>query len=245
MLSSVPAQAAPFSEGVAWSPALLSTEPLHGGSVLRLRYTDGITVVAPKGAQVVFEGSGASKTLAGGRQVYDRAVRVVDPNVVNAASLAHAAADYAARGRSIYDDALAAGYSAAQARQLAEPQGAVADEPPVASTGCVRSEDQYPDPDYEWSGCYKLYAVTDADEAAWYAAGSGTAHGWGTGVLGGKTLVKGASQISWTGSGAEIIEASPAGSVASSNCRTAGINLAYIIEVSYSTQLCADGWNVT
>src|SRR5439155_21912443 len=125
---------------------------------------------------------------------------------------------YSAAGRSVYTDALAAGFSPVEARRQAQPPGLMG-EPPILSSGCVHSEDVQPDPNFEWDGCYKLYDVTAQDPSAWYTAGSGTAHGWGTGVLGGgKELNKGYSQISWSADGAEIIEASPSTNQSGNNC---------------------------
>jgi hypothetical protein len=240
------AQAAPAIKGPAWSPALLTTEPLYDGSAVRLRYTEGITVVASADAKVIFTGSGALTTTADGRRVYDRAVEIVDPHALDRSSDADAAA-YAAAGRSVYTDALAAGFGPAEARREAQPQDiALLDEPPIAASGCIYSETSYPDPEFEWSGCYKLYNVTDADSSAWYGAGSGTAHGWGTGVLGGgKELQKGNSQITWSGAGAQIIEASPSANQSGNNCGNVTIGLSQIIELSYQVPLCNDGWNVT
>jgi hypothetical protein len=238
------AQAIPAVRGKAWSPTLLSVEPLYDGSVVRLRYTDGITVVAPTAAQVIFKGSGAATTTADGRRVYDRTVRIVDPHALGR-SLAEAAA-YSAAGRSVYADALAAGFSPAEARRQAQPEGLVAmDEPPIASSACVYSETDSPDPDYEWSGCYKLYNVAASDPTAWYGMGSGTAHGWGTGVFGGKELQKGYSQVTWEAAGAEIIEASPPASQPGSNCANVAVGLSHIFELSYQVPLCNDGWAVT
>lgn len=238
--------AAPTASGGDWEPTLVSSEPLYDGSAVRLRYTDGITIVASTGAKVIFKGSGVPITAPDGRHTYDRSVRIIDPHVINRTSSAELDA-YRAAGRSVYTDALAAGYSPAEARRQAQPQGAVAlEEPPVQSSGCLYSEDTDPDPDYEWSGCYKLYAQTESDSSAWYAAGSGTAHGWGTSILDHKDLTKGYSQITWSGDGAEIIEASPSANVAgSTNCGSYTIALAYIIELSYSAPLCSDGWDVT
>ncbi|RQX19117.1 hypothetical protein DDE19_05370 [Micromonospora ureilytica] len=245
MLMAVAAQAAPAGEEKAWSPALLSTEPLYSGSAVRLRYTEGITVVASAGAKVIFTGSMSPTTTQDGRRVYDREVQIVDPQGVGQSS-AEAAA-YSAAGRSVYADALAAGFSPAEARQEAQPQGvALLDEPPIAASGCVYSETNTPDPEFEWSGCYKLYNVDDADASAWYGAGSGTAHGWGTGVLGGgKELSKGFTEITWSGSGAEIIEASPSANQNGINCGQFTVGLSQVVELSYQVPLCNDGWNVT
>ncbi|MGC9669502.1 hypothetical protein ACNTMW_23480 [Planosporangium sp. 12N6] len=240
------AQAAPPAKGKAWSPALISTERLYDGSAVRLRYTDGITVVAPTGAQVIFKDSGASTTAADGRRIYDRAVQVLDPHAVSRSSATAAAAAYAAAGRSVYADAIAAGFSPDEARRQAQPEGVVAmDEPPIASSGCVYSETNYPDPDYEWSGCYKLYNVSASDSSAWYAMGSGTAHGWGTGVLGGKELQKGYTQVSWSGNGAQIIEASPSRNESGGNCANFTVALSHIFGLEYQVPLCSDGWSVT
>ncbi|MEV8508668.1 hypothetical protein AB0368_28105 [Actinoplanes sp. NPDC051475] len=245
MLLSGPTLAQPGGGKDTWQPALLSIEPLYGGSAQKMHYTEGITVVAPTGATVVFTGSGAVATLPDGRRVYDRSVQILDPHALSRASSAKQAATYQAAGRSVYKDAIAAGFSPEQARRQAQPQGTL-DEPPIASSGCAYSEDVQPDPKFEWSGCYKLYAETASDPRAWYAAGSGTGHGWGTGVLGGgKELQKGYTQISWSGASAEIIEASPAANLPGNDCHNVGINLAYIIEVSYQAPLCDDGWSVT
>lgn len=239
------AQAAPgATEGKAWSPVLLSSEPLYDGSAVRLRYTDGITVVASTGAKVIFEGSGGLTVTADGRRVYDRAVQVVDPHPIGK-SLGTVAAAYSAAGRSVYADALAAGFSPAEARRQERSHGTLA-EPPIASSGCVYSETVQPDPDFEWSGCYKLYRQQASDPNAWYVAGSGTAHGWGTGVLGGgKELQKGSTQITWSGAGAEIIEASPPSRMSGNNCDSVTIALSHYIGLSYQVPLCDDGWNVT
>src|SRR3990172_5943345 len=77
------AQAAPAGEGKTWSPALLSSEPLYDGSAVRLRYTEGITVVASAGATVIFTGSRAVNTTADARRIYDRAVQIVDPHGID------------------------------------------------------------------------------------------------------------------------------------------------------------------
>ena len=66
MLMAVAAQAAPAGEEKAWSPALLSTE-LYSGSSVRLRYTEGITVVASAGAKVIFKGPCPTATQDGRR----------------------------------------------------------------------------------------------------------------------------------------------------------------------------------
>lgn len=103
-----------------------------------------------------------------------------------------------------------------QPNKQAQPGTTAVDEPPIAASGCIYSEPNSPDPDYEWSGCFKLYNVDASDQNAWYGAGFGTAHGWGTGIVGGgKELQKGSSQISWSG------------------------------ELTYQVPLCNDGWNVT
>ena len=216
---------------------------MYGGLAVRLRYEDGVTVVASTGAKVIFSGSGTSTTMSDGRHVYDRAVRVVDPHTLGM-SPTGAAAAYAAAGRSVYNDAIAAGFSPAEAQRQAQPQSALA-EPPIASSGCIYSEDVDPDSDYEWDGCYKLYDETASDTTAWYGAGSGTAHGWGTGVLTGKDLQTGYSQITWSGTGAEIIEASPAASQSGNGCGSFTIGLDQIIYLAYQVPLCDDGWNVT
>jgi hypothetical protein len=248
LLAAGTAQAAPAAEGTAWSPALLSTEPLYGGSAVRLRYTEGITVVASAGAKVVFTGSQAPQSTADGRHVYDRAVQIVEKQGTSQPAAASAQASaYAAAGRSVYTDALAAGFSPAEARQEAQPQGsALMDEPPILSSGCVYSETNYPDPKFEWSGCYRLYNVDASDANAWYGAGSGTAHGWGTGVLGGgKELQKGSTEITWSGAGAEIIEASPSANQSGNNCGQFTVGLSHVVELSYQVPLCNNGWNVT
>jgi hypothetical protein len=114
------AQAAPSAKGKTWSPVLMSSEPLYDGSAVRLHYTGGITVVASTGAKVIFKGSGALSITANGRHVYNRAVRITDPHVLGKSSAT--AAGYSAAGRSVYSDALAAGFSPAQARrQAAQP----------------------------------------------------------------------------------------------------------------------------
>ena len=240
------AQAAPATERESWNPTLLSTEPLYDGSAVRMRYTEGITVVASTGAKVIFKESAATATTADGRRVYDRAVQVVDPHTLTRFSANADATAYSAAGRSVYADALAAGFNPAEARRQAQPQNGALSEPPIASSGCVYSEDVDPDPDYEWSGCYKLYSQTSSDANAWYAAGSGTAHGWGTGVLGGgKELQRGYTQIIWTGNGAEIIEASPSARQSGNNCGSFTISLAHYIGLSYEVPLCNNGWDVT
>ncbi|WP_127507443.1 hypothetical protein [Actinoplanes solisilvae] len=246
LLTSGSGLAAPAAGSNTWQPALISTEPLYDGSAVRMRYTEGITVVAGAGAKVYFTSSDSGRMTSDGRRVHNRSVQVSEPQGVSRGGAA--AAKYADTGRSVYSDAVAAGFSPAKARQQARTQdGALLAEPPIAASGCVYSETNYPDSDFEWSGCYRLYNVDDADANAWYGAGSGTAHGWGTGVLGGgKELQKGYSEVSWSGSGAEIIEASPAANTtSSSNCGTFTVGLSQIVELSYQTPLCKDGWWVT
>src|SRR5262245_40291811 len=70
-----------------WNPTLLSSEPLHDGSAVRLHYTDGITVVASTGAKVIFKGSGRPVTTVDGRRVYDCAVWVADPDAPGKSSM--------------------------------------------------------------------------------------------------------------------------------------------------------------
>ncbi|WFE25973.1 hypothetical protein O7623_21775 [Solwaraspora sp. WMMD791] len=247
MLLTGTAQAVPAVGEKIWSPILISAEPLYDGSAVRLRYTEGITVVSSAGAKVIFDGPGASITTADGRRVYDRAVQVIDPHGLGRSSTADAAA-YSAAGRSVYADAIAAGFSPTEARRQAhwDDSSIAMNEPPIVSSGCVYSETSYPDPDFEWSGCYKLYDVDASDLNAWYGAGSGSAHGWGTGVLGGgKELQKGYSQVTWSGSGAEIVEASPSANQSGNNCASFAIGLSHIISLSYQVPLCDDGWDVT
>lgn len=62
---------------------------------------------------------------------------------------------------------------------------------------------------------------------------------------GGKELQKGYTQITWTGSGAEIIEASPSANQSGNGCGNFQISLAYIMELAYQVPLCDDGWDVT
>jgi hypothetical protein len=192
---------------------------------------------------VIFKEFGTLTATPDGRHMHRRAVQIADPQARHRSGTAAGA--YSAAGRSVYTDALAAGFSPAEARQQAR-RGPM-DEPPIASSGCVHSEDVEPSPDFSWDGCYKLYDASSQDANAWYAAGSGTAHGWGTGVLGGgKELDKGYSQITWSGDGAEIIEASPgANQQGTSNCGSFTIGLSQYIGVSYTAPLCADGWDVT
>lgn len=240
----------PTAAAPKWDPALLSSESLYNGTAVRLRYTDGITIVASTGAKVIFKESGTT-VAADGRHVHKRAVELVDPHIFRRSSstIATATAAYKAAGRSVYNDALAAGFSAAQARQQSTADAVPADEPPIFASGCIHSEDTQPDPDFSWDGCYKWYDAyaESADGTTWYVAGSGTAHGWGTGVFGGgKELDKGYSQIKWIGTGAEIVDASPdANRSGNSNCGNFTIGLDAYITLAYSTPLCDDGWNVT
>ncbi len=241
MLMAGAAHAAPTTKGAVWSPRLLSVEPLYDGSAVRRRYTDGITVVASVDARVTFQGS-APNIYSDGRRVYDRAVHIVDPQSARRSS-PDAAAAYAAAGRSVYADALAAGFSPDEARQT---DPGLLGEPLIDDSGCVYSEDNHPDPDYEWAGCYKLYEVPPSRPTAWYAASSGTAHGWGTGAFtGGKELQKGYNKITRSGAGVEMIEASPSASQSGNNCANFTIGLSHIIELGYQVPLCDDGWNVT
>ncbi|MEV6299838.1 hypothetical protein AB0M02_10585 [Actinoplanes sp. NPDC051861] len=239
LLATGSAQAA---AGENWQPALVSTESLYDGSAVRMRFTDGITVVAAVGAKVSFTSSASGEKTSDGQRTYNRSVQVSEPR--GSSRDGSTAAKYAAAGRSVYSDALAAGFSPARAGVEGK---ALLAEPPIAASGCVYSETSYPDPKFEWSGCYKLYNVDDADANAWYGAGSATARGWGTGVLGGgKELQRGYSEISWSGSGVQIIEASPSANATSgTNCGQFTIGLSYVVELNYQTPLCKDGWWVT
>ncbi|GLI03355.1 hypothetical protein [Phytohabitans aurantiacus] len=250
-----PAQAAPDSKQKAWNPKLVSTESLYDGSAVRLRYTDGstvFTIIAAPGDEVTFIGSQAPTIMADGRRSYDRAVSIQERSTSSKSS-ATAAAAYAAAGRSPYTDALAAGMSPTQARQYAPPQGAAAlDTPPISSTRCLYSETSEPDSDFEWSGCRIAYYSQIDETNNWrYSPYSVTAHGWGTGALGGgKELQKGSFQHSYTLASSlgpfEIIEASPsANATGSSPCGNFTVGLAYYVELSYNVPLCSDGWNVT
>ncbi|MEV0217770.1 hypothetical protein [Micromonospora sp. NPDC050695] len=235
-----------------WSPRQISTERLYDGSALRHRYADGnsvITVVAPADAQVAFSGSMRSTTMADGRRSYDRAISVTKRRTLNRL---HTATAYGAAGRSVYSDALAAGMSQSRAQLYATSQGKAAlDTPPITDSWCAYSEDVEPDPKFEWSGCGLYYEVQFAGDTA-YAAHSGTAHGWGTGVLGGgKELQKGyisTEHTNWNPSPAafDIVEASPSSSTnGPSTCTNFNIGLSQFVELGFSVPLCSDGWDVT
>lgn len=246
------AQATSEHEKKAWNPRLLSTEHLYDGSAVRLRYTDKtsvITVVAPAGAQVTFEGSETPTIMADGRRSYDRAVSVTKRRTLNRFPTA---AVYSAAGRSVYADALAAGMSPSEAQRYATPEGVAAtDNPPITDSWCAYSEDAEPDPKFEWSGCGLYYELQFSGDTI-YAAHSGTAHGWGTGVLGGgKELQKGyisTTHTDWNPSSTafDIIEASPSSSMPGpSPCSSFNVGLSQYVEVGFSVPLCSDGWNVT
>ncbi|MDW5328551.1 hypothetical protein [Plantactinospora sp. KLBMP9567] len=203
--------------------------------------------MASAGAKVVFSGSvEQAPDRTGEQRTVKRSVRVIDP-LGSRRPAPDAVQKYRAAGRSVYAEALAAGYSPAAARRMTQQGGATLDaEPPIYASGCVYSEEVQPDPEFEWSGCYKLYDVQAQDADAWYVAGSGTARGWGTNALsGGKELNAGYSEIFWNAFEGEIIEAAPSANRDGDNCRQFTISLARIIELSYQVPLCDDRWAVT
>jgi hypothetical protein len=238
-----------------WNPALISSEALFGGSAVRLRFHDGVTVVAQPGTRVVF---GSRTTLVGQKgggkpmKIVNRSVRLLTPR--RGAPTAADAQRYAASGRSVYADAVAAGFSPAAALRISQQNdaAAVGDEPPVIDSGCVYSEDAQPDPDFEWSGCYKGYEVHDEDPNNFYPTYSSKASGWGTGVLGGgKELDGGGTDLFFYDTegqplDGEIVDWSPDASLPGQNCAQVNITLGYHdIGIEYAVPLCNDGWDVT
>lgn len=230
-----------------WRPALISSESLYDGSVIRRRYEDGVTVVASAGAKVIFSrhdkpfgDEGSAKTTK--KRMFTRSVSVVLPN---SRPDLQDAQTYKNAGRSVRAEAAAAGFSPAQARQMENqaPSRAASDNPPIWDSGCLYIDD---DPDYQWSGCYIRYVTEDADPDAYYSTESAKAFGWGTGVLGGgKELVRGASQHIYTNPDSEMIDADPSsGTDDSSACRSVSLGVSSVVEASISVPLCPDRWVV-
>ncbi|GAB7049527.1 hypothetical protein [Catenuloplanes indicus] len=247
-LGSSPAVAGVSSSDGRWTSAILeSSESIFGGSAVRLRYSNGVTAITQPGTRVTF---GESPSLAedGKGAAIDRwaelAMQMAEP-------ADDAAQKYRESGRSIFADALAAGFPVAEARREQERldvEAKALDNPDIINSECLYAEDHLPDDRYEWWGCRAMYATPDQDPNNWYSANSSLAHGWGTGVLGGGAeLQRGYTQFQFTvdNNNGDLIEFTPQSSINGQNCNVITLGLSYVVEVNVSTQLCDNGWTVT
>ncbi|MFY1654940.1 hypothetical protein ACN27J_29170 [Solwaraspora sp. WMMB762] len=246
--TSAPANATPTGTALSsWNPALISSEMIYDGSVVRQRFEDGITVVAPAGSRVIFKGQvpTGEAGVTGEARVINQEVRVILPE--SGEPTMADAQKYAEAGRSVYADAVAAGFSAAEAQQISNKLRArMLENPPIWSSGCVYSDDVDPDPDYNWDGCFSRYVTEDSDPNNFYSTESTLASGWGTGVLGGgKELSSGYTRSFYNLFEGELVEWSPPGSLTGNNCNTFTISLTQIVGLEFGVPLCDDRWAVT
>jgi hypothetical protein len=230
----------PLAGGQARAVALtqqpIFSEDLGDGRVLA-RFTQGVTVVATAGTEILFEMTPLSDQ-AGGVSVGLRPPDYTDGQVPEAA------ARYRAAGRSPEKDLQALGYSQAQARSEAAAaraaSGAARFRPMAASdskagdvydTGCAEI-----DSSVFWRGCFRRYRTDDSDPNAWYTAdeSQGTGHG-----KGGWYLRTGRTDHRYRRG--QVVQWEPSNDVPAGNCREVGFSLgAFGVSMSRTTTVCPE-----
>jgi hypothetical protein len=224
------------AKAVTLAPQLIFSEDLGDGRVLA-RFTEGVTVVASAGSEILFDSTQLSDA-AGGLSVGIR------PPDYNDGQLGDAAARYRAAGRSPERDVQALGYSQGQAKAqavaarsgstagtfhgMAANEGKAGD---IYDTGCAEI-----DSSVFWRGCFRRYRSEDNDPGAWYTAdeSQGTGHG-----KGGWYLRTGRTDHRYRRG--EVVQWQPSNDVPTGKCHEVGFSLgAYGVSMQRSTTVCPE-----
>lgn len=224
------------AQAVALTPQLIFSEDLGDGRVLT-RFTQGVSVVATAGTEILFE------TTALGDQAGGLSVGLRPPDYTDG-QVAEAASRYRAAGRSPEKDVEALGYSQRQARSAAAAARAgsnagtfrplAADDSragDVYDTGCAEI-----DSSVFWRGCFRRYRTDDNDPGAWYTAdeSQGTGHGKGAWYL--RT-----GRTDHRYRRAEVVQWQPSNDVPAGKCRDVSFSLgAYGVSMSRTTTVCPE-----
>lgn len=235
--------AVPVASAVSGAaPRVAFSENLGDGRILT-RFTNGVTVVATQGTQVVFEAVPGSDREGG------TAIGLIPPDY-DEAGTARAAQAYRAAGRSSQKDQRALGYSQSQAKAeaktnretarsagpqakgVAQPTAGSGSEPgEVYDTGCAEV-----DSSVFWKGCYRRYRTADNDPKAWYTAdeSQGTGHGKGAWYL--RT-----GRTDHRYSQAKVVQWEPTSDVPTGRCDQVTFSLgAYGVSMSRTTTVCPE-----
>lgn len=229
-LTPIPALRGLPARAVTLNPEPIFSEDLGDGRVLA-RFTEGVTVVATAGSQILFETVPLSEGT-GGLSVGIR------PPDYNDSQVGTATARYRAAGRSPEKDVQALGLSQSQAKaQAVEARartihgmdandGKAGD---IYDTGCAQI-----DKSVFWRGCFRRYRSQDNDPQAWYTAdeSQGTGHG-----KGGWYLRTGRTDHRY--GQAEVVQWAPSTDVPTGKCHEMSFSLgAYGVSMSRTTTVC-------
>jgi len=224
------------AHAAALTPQQIFSEDLGDGRVLA-RFTQGVTVVATAGTEVLFEITPLSDQTGG------ISVGLRPPDYTET-QVREAAARYRTAGRSPEKDLQALGYSQAQARSEAAATRAASEagkfRPMAASdskagdvydTGCAEIDNSV-----FWRGCFRRYRTDDSDPNAWYTAdeSQGTGHG-----KGGWYLRTGRTDHRYRRG--EVVQFEPSNDVPAGKCREVGFSLgAFGVSMSRTTTVCPE-----
>lgn len=220
-----------------WQPELIKRESLFGGASVRLTYDEGIVVVAGAGTRVKF--TQQTTTGKGKNAIVQRSIGLIPPDVTSQEQMVTRAAVYKASGRSSYNDAIAAGYSAEQAGKLiGNSDAGVQGVGDIWDSGCVGDS---AGSRIRWDGYYRRYVTADSDPSAYYSAEESNASGEGSFWY---YLTKGKTEHRYR-SGNQIVQWQPGSDRSVGKCVDTSIGMsAYGVSLSMSGAICPSRWNI-